>query len=120
MTRVYFRNIIVLPRSESTLAAVAVEDVAGFLEPQKGCVKTNLIFVTLSCLSDKDAMEEGELPRSLLIIYATETGNSLDVAERIAKECRRRHFHTRLVAADVYPLVSACQTRAVFGHLRVK
>ena len=44
--------------------------------------------------------------RALLILYATETGNSLDAAERIAREARRWHFHTRLASTDAYPLVS--------------
>jgi sulfite reductase alpha subunit-like flavoprotein len=44
--------------------------------------------------------------RAILILYATETGNSLDAAERIAREARRWHFHTRLASTDTYPLVS--------------
>ena len=44
--------------------------------------------------------------RAILILYATETGNSLDAAERIAREVRRWHFHTRLASTDAYPLVS--------------
>ena len=44
--------------------------------------------------------------RAILILYATETGNSLDAAERIAREVRRWHFHTRLASTDTYPLVS--------------
>ena len=45
--------------------------------------------------------------RAILILYATETGNSLDAAERIAREARRWHFHTRLTSTDAYPLVSS-------------
>ena len=44
--------------------------------------------------------------RAILILYATESGNSLDAAERIAREVRRWHFHTRLASTDAYPLVS--------------
>jgi len=40
--------------------------------------------------------------RSLLILYATETGNSLDAAERIAREARRRHFITTVASVDMY------------------
>jgi sulfite reductase alpha subunit-like flavoprotein len=40
--------------------------------------------------------------RSLLILYATETGNSLDAAERIAREARRRHFITTVASVDTY------------------
>jgi sulfite reductase alpha subunit-like flavoprotein len=40
--------------------------------------------------------------RHLLILYATETGNAFDAAERIARESRRRHFHTTLSSVDDY------------------
>ncbi|KAL5479059.1 TAH18_1 [Sanghuangporus weigelae] len=42
--------------------------------------------------------------RNILILYATETGNALDVAEQIAREARRRLFTVRLSSAEVYPL----------------
>ncbi|KAL5520243.1 hypothetical protein ACEPAG_9456 [Sanghuangporus baumii] len=42
--------------------------------------------------------------RDILILYATETGNALDVAEQIAREARRRLFTVRLSSVDVYPL----------------
>lgn len=47
-----------------------------------------------------DSEEEQE--RALLILYATETGNSLDAAERIAREARRRHFLTTVASVDTY------------------
>lgn len=40
--------------------------------------------------------------RKLLILYATETGNSLDAAERIAREARRRHFQCKVAGVDEY------------------
>ena len=46
-----------------------------------------------------------EHDHGLLVLFATETGNSLDVAERVAREARRRHFHTRVTSMDDYPLV---------------
>ncbi|KZV82038.1 riboflavin synthase domain-like protein [Exidia glandulosa HHB12029] len=49
------------------------------------------------------AASDGE-ERILLVLYATETGNSLDIAERVAREARRRHFHTRVTSMDDYPL----------------
>ena len=52
------------------------------------------------------AIHEHAEERAILILYATETGNSLDAAERIAREARRWHFHTRLASTDAYPLVS--------------
>ncbi|KAL5525384.1 TAH18_1 [Sanghuangporus sanghuang] len=42
--------------------------------------------------------------RNILILYATETGNALDVAEQIAREAKRRLFTVRLSSVDVYPL----------------
>ncbi|PVF92410.1 riboflavin synthase domain-like protein [Serendipita vermifera] len=46
--------------------------------------------------------EDDRDPRHLLILYATETGNAFDAAERIAREARRRHFHTTLSSVDEY------------------
>lgn len=54
-------------------------------------------------MTDRDEHAGGP---AILILYATETGNSLDAAERIAREARRWHFHTRLASTDAYPLVS--------------
>ena len=53
--------------------------------------------------------------RAILILYATETGNSLDAAERIAREARRWHFHTRLASTDAYPLVSRVSKNPLSG-----
>ncbi|KLO17390.1 riboflavin synthase domain-like protein [Schizopora paradoxa] len=47
---------------------------------------------------------EQEPPYDLLIVYATETGNALDVAEQIGREALRRRRRIRLVSADSYPL----------------
>ena len=44
--------------------------------------------------------------RTLLILFATETGTAQDVADRIARECRRIHFKCRVSSMDVYPLVN--------------
>jgi sulfite reductase alpha subunit-like flavoprotein len=44
--------------------------------------------------------------RSLLILYATETGTAQDAADRIARECRRIHFKCRLSSMNAYPLAS--------------
>ncbi|KAG8833491.1 NAPDH-dependent diflavin reductase [Serendipita sp. 399] len=43
-----------------------------------------------------------QLSRHLLILYASETGNSYDAAERIAKEAHRRHFSSTVVSMDAY------------------
>jgi hypothetical protein len=43
--------------------------------------------------------------RSLLILYATETGNAQDAADYIARECRRICFQCRVASVDSYSLV---------------
>ncbi|KAK7677188.1 hypothetical protein QCA50_019897 [Cerrena zonata] len=40
--------------------------------------------------------------RILTILYATETGNAKDVAERLAHHCRRMHFTPRVFSIDAY------------------
>ncbi|KAJ7746603.1 riboflavin synthase domain-like protein [Mycena metata] len=42
--------------------------------------------------------------RNVLILYATETGTAQDVAERLARQCRRIHFTCRVVSTDKYSL----------------
>ncbi|EMD32805.1 hypothetical protein CERSUDRAFT_161320 [Gelatoporia subvermispora B] len=39
---------------------------------------------------------EHESERTLTILYATETGNAQDIADRIARECRRIHVRARV------------------------
>ena len=43
--------------------------------------------------------------RKILILYATETGTAQDVADRIARECRRGHFQCRVCNIGSYPPV---------------
>jgi sulfite reductase alpha subunit-like flavoprotein len=40
----------------------------------------------------------------LLILYATETGTAQDVADTIARHCRRLLLHARIMSIDSYPL----------------
>ncbi|KAJ7650639.1 riboflavin synthase domain-like protein [Roridomyces roridus] len=42
--------------------------------------------------------------RSILILYVTETGTAQDVAERLARLCRRIHFTCRVLSTDKYSL----------------
>ncbi|KAB5591608.1 hypothetical protein CTheo_4956 [Ceratobasidium theobromae] len=42
--------------------------------------------------------------RSILILYATETGNAKDAAEKLGRVARRRHFAARVIAMDVFPM----------------
>lgn len=44
-------------------------------------------------------------PRVLLILYATETGTTQDVADKVARELRRIHFKCRISSIDQYPIV---------------
>ncbi|KAI0087697.1 riboflavin synthase domain-like protein [Irpex rosettiformis] len=46
--------------------------------------------------------DEDEEPREISILYATETGNAQDVAERLARLCRRLHFQVQLASLDEY------------------
>ncbi|KAI5114707.1 hypothetical protein M0805_008728, partial [Coniferiporia weirii] len=64
----------------------------------------------LHCVDDAHTEE-----RSLLILYATETGNALDVAEQLGREAQRRLFSVRLASTDTYPLDDlVCETLVVF------
>ena len=49
---------------------------------------------------------EEQTHRSLVILYATETGNAQDVAERLARYCRRFHLTPRVYSVDEYSQVS--------------
>ncbi len=42
----------------------------------------------------------------LLILYGTQTGTAQEVAEQIAREGKRRHFKTRVISMEDYPVVS--------------
>ncbi|KAG9311173.1 riboflavin synthase domain-like protein [Chiua virens] len=44
-----------------------------------------------------------DVDRNLLILYATETGTAQDVADRIARECRRARFQCRVCNIGSYP-----------------
>jgi sulfite reductase alpha subunit-like flavoprotein len=61
---------------------------------------------TVSAMSDDD--EEG-IERRFTILYGTETGNSQDVAERIARQARRRQIATNVFSMDEYDIVSLTQ-----------
>ena len=53
-------------------------------------------------LNDHDA--DGERPE-ITILYATETGNAQDTAERLARFCRRLRFSVRVYSIDEYSMV---------------
>lgn len=61
-----------------------------------------------SDLSDNSTSMSGsdDEDRSLLIVYATETGNAQDAADNIARQCRRIAFQCRVANIDSFSLVS--------------
>lgn len=70
----------------------------------------------LSCLSFADpipAVPERDLhetmaavgDRQLLVLYGSQTGTAQDVAERVGREGRRRHFRMRVLPMDSYDRV---------------
>ncbi|KAF9560334.1 riboflavin synthase domain-like protein [Agrocybe pediades] len=50
------------------------------------------------------SVNDEEESRSLLIIYATETGNAQDAADYIARQCRRIAFQCRVASIDTFSL----------------
>ncbi|GJE93014.1 sulfite reductase flavoprotein subunit alpha [Phanerochaete sordida] len=58
---------------------------------------------------DHDELDE----RELTILYATETGNAQDVAERLARLCRRLHFRVRLCSIDEYQVDDIFSTHLI-------
>lgn len=47
-----------------------------------------------------------EKQRLLTILYGTQTGCAKEVAERIGREGKRRHFRTKVISLDEYSFVS--------------
>lgn len=50
-------------------------------------------------------MSSAEEDRSLLIVFATETGNAQDAADHVARQCRRIAFQCRVANVDTFSLV---------------
>ncbi|CAN8269766.1 unnamed protein product [Cochlearia groenlandica] len=55
----------------------------------------------------------GEKPRKLLVLYASQTGNALDAAERICREAERRGCSTSIVSTDEFEASSLPYEKAV-------
>jgi hypothetical protein len=53
-------------------------------------------------------MSSGEAERRLLVLYATETGNAQEIADRIARASRNLLFKSQVVSVDCYALVCLC------------
>jgi len=47
----------------------------------------------------------GEKQRKLLVLYASQTGNALDAAERIGREAERRGLPASVVSTDEFDTV---------------
>lgn len=52
------------------------------------------------------SLHDHDNERKLTILYATETGNAQDVAERIALQCRHLRFSVHVYSMDEYQVVS--------------
>ena len=48
------------------------------------------------------------MERKLLVLYASQTGTAQDVAERIGRDAKRRHFAVKVFAMDGYDKVWMC------------
>lgn len=66
-----------------------------------------------------DPEDEGEYVDHLLILYASETGNSQDVAERMGREVRRRGARCVLMSMDVFDVVSDANAASTRAETRV-
>ncbi|CAB4304916.1 unnamed protein product [Prunus armeniaca] len=61
-----------------------------------------------------------ERPKKLLILYATQTGNALDVAERVGREAERRGCPVHLISIDQYdPAVARRMNRQASNPVSV-
>ena len=45
--------------------------------------------------------------RRVVVLYGSQTGTAQDVAERVGREAKRRHFKTRVLSLDSYAIVSS-------------
>ncbi len=50
--------------------------------------------------------------RKLTVLYGSQTGTAHDVADRIVRDAKRRHFSCKAVAMDSYNLVSYRNTNS--------
>ena len=73
------------------------------------CIASHTLLVHLPLSAHTIPLRLVIMLHCMTILYATETGNSLDVAEQIARAALLRGFQIRLVCTDEYPLV-CCQS----------
>lgn len=60
-----------------------------------------------------EIMAETMGDRKLLILYGSQTGTAQDVAEKISREAKRRHFSTRVMSLDSYTVANLLQEELV-------
>lgn len=53
--------------------------------------------------------------RRILILYGSQTGTAQDVAEKFAREAKRRLLSTRVMPLDDYSVVCSCGIIIVYG-----
>lgn len=58
-------------------------------------------------------IKEEMTDRHFLILYGSQTGTAQDVAEKLAREAKRRHFHCRVSAMDSYNVADLVQEKTV-------
>lgn len=71
--------------------------VADSISPTATMIDTNTSFAALAVTDQpptSNTIQDELQERSLLILYASETGNSQDIAEELGRMARRLHFHT--------------------------
>ena len=72
--------------------------------------------IYVGCKKSRSDADDISSSRNLLILYATETGTAQDTADRIARECRRIHFTSRVLSMHAYQPVSAIRFSVLFVH----
>lgn len=50
-------------------------------------------------------LKDNSMERKLVVLYASQTGTAQDVAERIGRDAKRRHFAVKVFAMDSYDRV---------------
>lgn len=59
----------------------------------------------IQCALIREVLNNRSMERKLLVLYASQTGTALDVAERIGRDAKRRHFAVKVFAMDSYDKV---------------
>ena len=60
-----------------------------------------------SDVASTSSSSSSSIPRSLVVLYSTETGNAQDVAERLGREAERWRWDVEVISAEDFELVGA-------------